>query len=146
MQKIKIVMKNGLTLPEYETKGSAGMDLRADIDREIILKPGERTLISTGICVQLPEGYEAQVRARSGLAVKYGIGLVNGVGTIDSDYRGEIKVPLINWGNEDFIIRNHDRIAQMVICKYEKISWEEVQVLDDSKRGSGGFGHTGIWF
>lgn len=144
MQKIKIVIKKGLSLPEYETKGSAGMDLRADIDREIILKPGERSLISTGICVQLPEGYEAQVRARSGLAVKYGIGLVNGVGTIDSDYRGEIKVPLINWGNEDFIVRNHDRIAQMVICKYEKISWEEVQVLDDSKRGSGGFGHTGV--
>ncbi|TCO79891.1 dUTP diphosphatase [Marinisporobacter balticus] len=144
MLKIKIKTKDNVLLPKYETVGSAGMDLHANIEETITLKPGERKLISTGIFIQLPKGLEAQIRARSGLAVKYGIGLVNGVGTIDSDYRGEIKVPLINWGDEDFHIAPSDRIAQMVICKYEKITWEEVEILDETKRGIGGFGHTGI--
>ncbi|QZY56802.1 dUTP diphosphatase [Crassaminicella profunda] len=144
MYKIKIKAKENVMLPKYETSGSAGMDLHADIKETIELKPGKRVLVPTGICIGLPEGLEAQVRARSGLAVKFGIGLVNGVGTIDSDYRGEIKVPLINWGDESFSIAPKDRIAQLVICKYEKITWESVKVLDETKRGSGGFGHTGI--
>lgn len=144
MYKIKIKTAQGVPLPKYETSGSAGMDLRANIKEEIIIKPGERGLIPTGLYIQLPEGIEGQVRARSGMAMKYGIGLVNGIGTIDSDYRGEIKVPLINWGNEDFIIKNRDRIAQLVICKYEKITWEQVKILDETQRGTGGFGHTGI--
>lgn len=144
MIEIKIKTKNDVLVPKYETLGSAGMDLRADIKEEIILKPGKRVLIPTGIFIQLPKGLEAQIRARSGLAVKFGIGLVNGIGTIDSDYRGEIKVALINWGDEDFSIKSMDRIAQMVICKYEKIKWQKVDVLDETERGSGGFGHTGI--
>ena len=137
------IKADGVPLPEYETKGSAGMDLRAAVSEAIVLKPGERALVPTGIYIELPEGLEAQVRARSGLAVKYGIGLVNGIGTIDSDYRGEIKVPLINWGALDFSINKGDRIAQMVICKYEHIVWESVDMLKETKRGEGGFGHTG---
>lgn len=141
---VKVKIKtDGVPLPEYETKGSAGMDLRAAVSEVIVLKPGERALIPTGIYIELPEGLEAQVRARSGLAVKYGIGLVNGVGTIDSDYRGEIKVPLINWGDLDFSIHKGDRIAQMVVSKYEHIDWEPVDMLVETKRGEGGFGHTG---
>ncbi|MBF8983040.1 dUTP diphosphatase [Lutibacter sp. B2] len=142
--KIKIKTEQNITLPEYETIGSAGMDIKANIEENIVLKPGKRVLVNTGIYIQLPVGLEAQIRARSGLAVKYGIGLVNGVGTIDSDYRGEIKVPLINWGEEDFMIHTGDRIAQMVICKYEKVIWEKVHNLEITNRGSGGFGHTGI--
>jgi dUTP pyrophosphatase len=144
MHKVKIKIKNSEMLPKYETSGSAGMDLRAAIKEAIELKPGKRVLVPTGISIALPEGLEAQVRARSGLAVKFGIGLVNGVGTIDSDYRGEIKVPLINWGEEPFMISPKDRIAQLVICKYEKITWEKVNGLDKTNRGVGGFGHTGI--
>ncbi|PAB61216.1 dUTP diphosphatase [Anaeromicrobium sediminis] len=144
MTRVKIVTKEGAQMPKYETNGSAGMDLRAHIKEDIIIKPGKRSLIGTGIHIQLPQGTEAQVRARSGLAIKYGIGVINGIGTIDSDYRGEIKVPLINWGEEDFVIKNGDRIAQLVICRYEKINWEEVETLDDTSRGEGGFGHTGI--
>lgn len=131
-------------LPSYETEGSAGMDLRANLTHSICLMPGERELVSTGIRIELPQGYEAQIRARSGLAVKYGIGLVNGIGTIDSDYRGEIKIPLINFGKEPFEINHGDRIAQMVIAKYERIQWQRVEILEDSQRGSGGFGHTGV--
>lgn len=141
--KVKIRTEGQVGLPSYETVGSAGMDLRATLSEAIVLKPGERYLVPTGIFIELPEGMEAQIRARSGLAVKHGIGMVNGIGTIDSDYRGEIKVPLINWGHEDFAIHNGDRIAQMVICKYERIEWEQVDKLDDTERGSGGFGHTG---
>ncbi|MCT4594668.1 MAG: dUTP diphosphatase [Anaeromicrobium sp.] len=144
MTKVKIVVKEGAQIPKYETDGSAGMDLRAYIKEDIIIKPGKRRLVETGIHIQLSQGTEAQVRARSGLAMKYGIGVINGVGTVDSDYRGEIKVPLVNWGEEDFIVKNGDRIAQLVICKYEKINWEEVQNLEDTLRGTGGFGHTGI--
>lgn len=141
--KVKIKSDSG-TLPFYETEGSAGMDLRAYIDEPITIKPGQRMLVPTGLYIELPVGYEAQIRARSGLAIKKGIGLVNGIGTIDSDYRGEIKVILINWGEEDFMIENGDRIAQMVIAKYERVEWEVTEDLSETKRGSGGFGHTGV--
>jgi len=142
--KIKIVKKNPFKLPEYETKGSAGVDLQAYVDDSIVLKPMERKLVPTGLFIELPEGYEAQVRARSGLAIKHGISLVNGIGTIDSDYRGEIKVILINLGDEDFTINNGDRIAQMVFIKHEQAKFELVEELHDTERGAGGFGHTGV--
>lgn len=141
--KIKIKSTGGV-LPAYETDGSAGMDLRAMLDEPVVLGPGQRKLIPTGISIELPAGYEAQIRARSGLAVKKGIGLVNGIGTIDSDYRGDIGVILINWGDEDFVIENGDRIAQMVIAKYERVEWETADDLSATERGSGGFGHTGV--
>lgn len=141
--KIKIKSIGGV-LPAYETDGSAGMDLRAMLDEPVVLGPGQRKLIPTGISIELPAGYEAQIRARSGLAVKKGIGLVNGIGTIDSDYRGDIGVILINWGDEDFVIENGDRIAQMVIAKYERVEWETADDLSATERGSGGFGHTGV--
>lgn len=131
-------------LPAYETEGSAGMDIRAYIEEPVVLKPGKRALIPTGLFMEIPTGFEVQIRARSGLAVKYGIGLTNGVGTIDSDYRGEIKVALINWGEEDFTVNNGDRIAQMVVCRYEKAEVELVEELTETVRGSGGFGHTGV--
>ena len=141
--KVKIKSDSGI-LPFYETDGSAGMDLRAFIEEPVTLKPGQRMLIPTGLYIELPVGYEAQIRARSGLAIKKGIGLVNGIGTIDSDYRGEIKVILINWGEEDFVIENGDRIALMVIARYERIEWEQTEDLSETERGSGGFGHTGV--
>ena len=141
--KIKISSISG-ELPGYETGGSAGMDIRAFLPEPILLEPGERALIPTGISIELPEGFEAQIRARSGLAVKYGIGLVNGIGTIDSDYRGEIKILLINWGKEVFTIKNGDRIAQMIVAKYETVEWIAADNLAGSIRGEGGFGHTGL--
>ncbi len=141
---IKVVKRNSFDLPSYKTKGAAGVDLKANVDEPITLKPLERSLIPTGIFIEIPDGYEAQIRARSGLAIKHGISLVNGVGTIDSDYRGEIKVILINLGNEDFIINNGDRIAQMVFLKYEKAEFKLVEELDETDRGEGGFGHTGL--
>lgn len=141
--KVKIKSDSGI-LPFYETEGSAGMDIRAYIEEPLTLKPGQRMLVPTGLYIELPVGYEAQIRARSGLAIKKGIGLVNGIGTIDSDYRGEIKVILINWGDEDFVIENGDRIAQMVIARYERIEWEQTDDLSETERGSGGFGHTGV--
>jgi dUTP pyrophosphatase len=140
---IKIKTDGGIP-PAYETAGAAGMDLRAKLAAPIVLRAGERALVPTGLSIALPVGYEAQVRARSGLAVKYGIGLVNGTGTIDSDYRGEIKVPMINWGSEDFVINCGDRIAQMVVARYERVAWETVEELPESERGEGGFGHTGV--
>jgi dUTP pyrophosphatase len=140
---VRIISKSGV-LPAYETEGSAGMDLRAYLDAPVTLAPMERALIPTGIFLAVPRGYEAQVRARSGLAVKHGIGLVNGIGTIDSDYRGEVKVALINWGREPFTIENGDRIAQLVIAAYERVDWEETDTLDETERGAGGFGHTGV--
>ncbi|MBR0596742.1 dUTP diphosphatase [Sinanaerobacter chloroacetimidivorans] len=140
---VKIKSESGI-LPAYETDGSAGMDVRACLKEPVCIMPGDRYLVPTGIAIELPQGYEAQIRARSGLAVKYGIGLVNGVGTIDSDYRGEIKIPMINWGPEPFEIKNGDRIAQMVIAKYEKIKWEDTSELGETTRGDGGFGHTGV--
>lgn len=141
--KIRIISKSG-AVPRYETKGSAGFDLPAFTEEPITLKPGERTLVPTGIFMEIPEGYEAQVRARSGLAIKHGIGLVNGIGTIDSDYRGEVRVPLINWGQEDFVINNGERIAQVVINRYEQVEFQLTDELDHTERGSGGFGHTGV--
>ena len=139
---VKIKSDSGI-LPRYESEGSAGMDLRARIDEAIVLEPGCRVLVPTGIYLELPQGYEAQVRARSGLAVKHGIGLVNGIGTIDSDYRGEIKVPMINWGQEPFAINDGDRIAQMVVARYERVEWATADALSETERGAGGFGHTG---
>ena len=139
---IKIRSENGI-LPGYETSGSAGMDIKAGNAEKIVLLPGQRYLVPTGLFISLPIGVEAQIRPRSGLAIKHGIGMVNGVGTIDSDYRGEIKIPLINWGQEPFEISPGDRIAQMVISRYEKVIWEISEELDDTDRGQGGFGHTG---
>ena len=132
------------SLPTYATDGASGMDLRSFIDEPVILQPMERRLIPTGLFVQIPEGYEGQVRARSGLAIKHGIGLVNSIGTIDSDYRGELKIPVINFGNESFTINNGDRIAQLVIASYERVTPIVVSELDETDRGEGGFGHTGV--
>ena len=144
MSKIKVVSKSGY-MPEYATEGSAGADLRAYLpEGPVTLLPGERRLIPTGLFVELPHGMEAQVRARSGLAIKHGIGLVNGVGTVDSDYRGEWNVPLINWGSEPYTIYNGDRIAQVVFSLYVQAEFEAAEVIDETERGSGGFGHTGI--
>ena len=142
--KIKIVNKSKHPLPEYATPGSAGMDLRANIDAPITLAPGERKLIPTGIYIALLVGYEAQVRPRSGLALKHGIGLANMLGTIDSDYRSQIGVILINLGQEDFVVNDGERIAQMVIAKHETAEWEVVEELDETERGEGGYGHTGV--
>ena len=141
---VKIVNKSRHQLPTYATVGSAGMDLKANTSEPIALKPMERYLFPTGIYIQLPEGYEAQIRPRSGLAAKYGITVTNCVGTIDSDYIGEVGVSLINLSNETFVIQPGERIAQMVIAKYEKITWNEVTTLDETERGSGGFGSTGM--
>lgn len=142
--KINIINKSNHPLPSYETEASAGMDLRANITEEITLKPLERQLIATGIFIELPIGYEAQIRPRSGLAYKFGISIVNSPGTIDADYRGEIKVLLVNLSNEVFAVNNGDRIAQMVIAKHEKAEWEVVDSLTDTQRGAGGYGHTGV--
>jgi len=130
-------------MPEYATDGSAGLDLRAAVSEPIILNPKDRTLVSTGIIIGLTKGFEAQVRPRSGLAVKHGIMLVNSPGTIDSDYRGEIKVILFNSGNEPFEIRRGDRIAQLIVSKYERVALKKVDEIEDTSRGDGGFGHTG---
>ena len=140
---IKIISKSGI-LPSYETSGSAGADIRAYLKEPVILMPGERKLIPTGLFVQLPQGVEAQVRARSGLSIKHGIGLVNGVGTVDSDYRGEWNVPLINFSNEPYTINDGDRIAQVVFSQYIRAEFVIAEEIDDTDRGSGGFGHTGI--
>lgn len=141
---VKIVNKSTHQLPNYETITSAGMDIRANIDAPIVLKPLERTIVKTGLFIELPIGSEAQVRPRSGLAVKKGITVLNAPGTIDADYRGEIGVILINLSNEDFTVENGERIAQLVIAKHEHISWEEVEILSETKRGEGGFGSTGV--
>ena len=143
INKIRIVSRSGY-MPEYATEGSAGADLRAYIEEPVTLLPGERRLIPTGLFVELPPGIEAQVRARSGLSVKHGIGLVNGVGTVDSDYRGEWNVPLINWGSEPYTIHNGDRIAQVVFSSYIQASFDPVEKIDETARGEGGFGHTGM--
>ena len=141
--KIKIVNKSKHPLPNYATALAAGMDLRANLSEPVELFPLERSLITTGLFIQLPEGYEAQIRPRSGLAVKYGISIVNAPGTIDADYRGEIRVVLVNLSNEIFTINDGERICQMVISKHERVDWSEVEVLDETDRGDGGFGHTG---
>ena len=141
--KVKIINKSEHDLPNYETAFSAGMDLRANISEAITLKPLERAIVKTGLFIELPLGFEAQVRPRSGLAAKKGITVLNSPGTIDADYRGEIGVILVNLSNEDFLIENGERVAQMVITKHEQITWEPVEVLEDSSRGAGGFGSTG---
>jgi dUTP pyrophosphatase len=140
---VKIVSTSTHDLPKYETEHSAGMDLRACISENIVLKPLERVLVSTGLYIELPLGFEAQVRPRSGLALKKGITVLNTPGTIDADYRGEVCVILINLSNEDFIISDGERIAQMIIARHERVSWEQIDVLNVSERGTGGFGHTG---
>lgn len=143
MIKIKIVNNGTQPLPKYETNGSVGMDLRANIENPIILKSLDRILIPTGLHIALPEGYEAQIRPRSGLAIKHGITCLNTPGTIDSDYRGDIGVILVNLSNEPYVINSGERIAQMVINKTEKAEFEVVETLDETERGEGGFGHTG---
>lgn len=144
MVRVKIVNKSHHSLPQYSTSSSAGMDLRANIDAPILLKPMQRVLVPTGLFMALPEGYEAQVRPRSGLAIKHGITVLNTPGTIDADYRGEIGVVLMNFGQENFLIQDGERIAQMVVSKYEKVDFLDVELLDETERGSGGFGHSGI--
>jgi len=141
--KVKIVNKSRHQLPAYETPHSAGMDLRAFLDEPVLIKPLERSLVPTGLFIELPVGYEAQIRPRSGLAIKKGITLLNTPGTIDADYRGEIKIILANLSNEDFIIQDGERIAQMVIAKHEQAEWIEVEELVETERGAGGFGSTG---
>jgi dUTP pyrophosphatase len=140
---VKIVNKSHHQLPDYQTVLSAGMDLKANTDEPIALKPMERWLFPTGIYIQLPEGYEAQIRPRSGLAAKYGVTVTNAPGTIDADYTGEVKVSLINLSRDTVVIQPGERIAQMVVAKYEKVTWDEVAVLDETERGDGGFGSTG---
>ena len=144
MEKVKIINKSNNPLPTYATVSSSGMDLRAYLDKPMRVVPGERVIIPTGIYVQMPEGYEAQVRPRSGLAFKHGITVLNSPGTIDADYRGEIKVLLINLGGDVFEIYGGDRIAQIVFAKYAKADFVEVESLDSSERADGGIGHTGI--
>lgn len=144
MVKIKVVNKGHQPLPAYATAQSAGMDLRASLDESVVLKPMERRLIPTGLHIALPEGYEAQVRPRSGLALKRGITVLNSPGTIDADYRGEVMVLLVNFSQEDFVVNDGERIAQMVIARYEQAEMEVVEVLDETERGTGGYGHTGV--
>lgn len=141
--KVQIINKSQHSLPSYATTASAGMDLRANLTNSIVLKPMQRCLVPTGLYIALPEGYEAQVRPRSGLAIKKGITVLNSPGTIDADYRGEICVILVNLSTEDFVIENGERIAQMVIARHEQVEWEAVEILDETERGAGGFGHTG---
>ena len=142
--KVNIVNRSRFSLPEYATIHSAGLDLRADMEQSLILKPLERSLVPTGLYIELPEGYEAQIRPRSGLAIKHGISLVNTPGTIDPDYRGEIKVIVVNLSDAPFTLEPGERIAQMVIARFEHISWNEVESLSETARGEGGFGHTGV--
>lgn len=142
--KVKIIIKSENPLPQYSTKSSAGMDLRANLSESVLLKPLERKLIPTGIFIELPDGYECQIRPRSGLALKSGITVLNTPGTIDADYRGEIGIILVNLSSEPFVVNNGDRICQMVVARHSTVEWESVEVLEESERSSGGFGHTGI--
>ncbi|MEJ5302658.1 MAG: dUTP diphosphatase [Bacteroidales bacterium] len=143
MLQLKIINKSGNELPKYQTEYSAGMDLRANLRDKMILSPGQRALVPTGLFIEIPIGYEGQVRPRSGLAAKYGITVLNAPGTIDADYRGEVQVILINLGNEPFEINNGDRIAQLIIAPVIQIQWKEEESLEETLRGKGGFGHTG---
>ena len=140
---VKIVNNSRHPLPSYETFASAGMDLRASLDKPVLMKPLERALISTGIFIELPVGFEAQVRPRSGLAIKKGVTILNTPGTIDADYRGEVKVILVNLSNEEFLVNDGERVAQMIVSSHEKVEWIEVKDLEHTERGAGGFGHTG---
>jgi len=141
---VQIINKSKHATPTYETNGAAGMDLRANIEKSITLKPLERAIVKTGLFIALPIGFEAQVRPRSGLAAKKGITVLNSPGTVDADYRGEVGVILVNLSNNDFIVNDGERIAQLVIAKHERANWEEVEVLSETERGSGGFGSTGV--
>ncbi|MCF0185409.1 MAG: dUTP diphosphatase [Bacteroidaceae bacterium] len=142
--KVQIINNSRHDLPHYSTLQSAGMDLRANLDSPIVLKPMQRCLVPTGLFIALPDGYEAQIRPRSGLALKKGVTILNTPGTIDADYRGEIGIVLVNLSNQDFVIEDGERIAQMVIARYEKITWELEEVLSNTERGAGGFGHSGV--
>ena len=142
--KVKVVNKSHNDLPAYSTKDSAGMDLRASLDEPLELKPMQRALIPTGIYIELPEGYECQIRPRSGLALKHGVTVLNTPGTIDADYRGEIGVILINLSDTPFVVNDGERIAQMIVAKYEQVEFLEVEHLDETERGAGGYGHTGV--
>lgn len=141
--KIRIINRSKHQLPAYSTEHAAGMDLRANLDNDIVLKPLQRALVKTGLFVEIPEGFEAQIRPRSGLAVNKGVTVLNSPGTIDADYRGEIGIILVNLSNEDFIVKDGERICQMVIARHEKAEWIEVDILKETGRGAGGFGHTG---
>lgn len=141
--KIKVINRSAFELPQYETALAAGLDVRANIEAELVLKPLERTLVPTGIYVEIPEGYEIQVRPRSGMAAKFGLTVLNSPGTIDPDYRGEIKVILANVSQDDYVLKPGERVAQMVVAKFERIEWEAVDTLSETDRGAGGFGHTG---
>ena len=141
---VQIINKSKHATPHYETKGAAGMDLKANIEAAITLKPFERAIIKTGLFIALPVGFEAQVRPRSGLAAKKGITVLNSPGTVDADYRGEIGVILVNLSNDVFVINDGERIAQLIIAKHERVSWQEVEILSETKRGAGGFGSTGV--
>lgn len=140
---VKIVNRSGHTLPHYASELAAGMDLRAELDQPVLLKPLQRALIPTGLFMAIPGGYEAQVRPRSGLAFKHGVTVLNSPGTIDADYRGELKVLLVNLSDTDFTVENGERIAQLLVAKHEKVAWQNVTELEDTDRGSGGFGSTG---
>ena len=141
---VQIINKSKHATPSYETDGAAGIDLRANIEESITLKPLERAIVKTGLFIALPVGFEAQVRPRSGLAAKKGITVLNSPGTVDADYRGEIGVILVNLSNEDFVVNDGERIAQLVIAKHERVTWQEVEILSETERGSGGFGSTGV--
>ena len=144
MLQVRIINKSSHILPAYETSSSAGMDLRANLEEKVVLKPMERRLIPTGLFIELPVGYEAQIRPRSGLALKHGISILNSPGTIDADYRGEIMILLINFSSHDFEISSGDRVAQMIVASHEQVQWNEVELLTDTIRGAGGYGHTGL--
>ncbi|MES2874247.1 MAG: dUTP diphosphatase [Bacteroidota bacterium] len=141
---IKIINRSSHPLPAYETEASAGMDLRANLTEPVVIAPMERKLIPTGLYIELPAGFEAQIRPRSGLALKHGISILNSPGTIDSDYRGELKILLINFSDVNFEVGDGDRVAQMIISRYEHIKWDEVDILTETVRGEGGYGHTGL--
>ncbi len=141
--KVKVINRSAYDLPQYETAQAAGLDIRANIAEPLILKPLERTLVPTGLYVELPEGYEMQIRPRSGMAAKYGLSVLNSPGTIDPDYRGEIKIILANLSSEAYALQPGERIAQMVVARFERIEWEGVETLSETERGAGGFGHTG---
>jgi dUTP pyrophosphatase len=140
---VNVINKSRHALPSYQTMHSAGMDLRANLEAPVTLKPLQRALVPTGLFIELPEGHEAQIRPRSGLAFKYGISIVNSPGTIDADYRGEIKVLLVNLSDQEFIVEDGERIAQMVVAQYERVAWRKTEELTDTERGAGGYGSTG---
>ena len=140
---VQVINKSKHPLPKYETEQSAGMDIRANLNEPIVLKPLQRCLVPTGLYIALPKGFEAQIRPRSGLAIKKGIGVLNSPGTIAADYRGEICIILVNLSSEDFVVEDGERVAQMVIARHEQAEWQEVEILDETERGAGGFGHTG---